>query len=194
MVYVRETYIPFTQDSEQEEFTEKTSPFTEIIFEMVDSAKTAILIVLLLFTFVFRMVGVDGSSMVPTLDDGNWLAVSAVSGNVERGDIVVITQPWSRNVPIIKRVIGVSGDVVDIDFSNAVVRVNGEKLNEEYILEPTRLSYDVIFPVIVPKGTVFVMGDNRNDSLDSRSSEIGFIEENYILGKTMFRFYPFSRV
>lgn len=128
--------------------------------------------------------------MMPTLHDGDWVAVSGISMNIERGDIVIITQPWERNVPIVKRVIAKGGDTVDIDFVLGEVYVNGEKLDEPYIDEPTTLMYDVDFPLTVPEGMVFVMGDNRGDSLDSRSSKIGCIDERYILGKVMIRIYP----
>lgn len=128
--------------------------------------------------------------MVPTLHDGDWMAVRSIVTEVKRGDIVIITQPWDRNVPIVKRVIAVSGDVVNIDFNLHEVYVNGEKLNEPYINEPTALSYDMQFPLTVEEGKVFVMGDNRNDSLDSRSSRIGLIDERYIFGKAEVRLHP----
>ncbi len=195
MVRVDEWYVPFESGKIPEPEPEKVRHpmLTLVVFDIVDSLKTSILIVLLLFTFVFRAVGVEGTSMVPTLNDGDWLAVTAVQLKpVKRGDIVVITQPWDRNVPIIKRVIGVEGDLIHIDFQRGEVYVNKHRLDEKYILEKTHLRYDVEFPVIVPEGCVFVMGDNRNDSLDSRSGKIGFINKNYILGKTIIRFHPIS--
>ena len=128
--------------------------------------------------------------MFPTLHDGDWVAVSGLSLSIDRGDIVISTQPWERNVPIVKRVIGIGGDMIDIDFAAGEVYVNGEMLNEPYINSPTTLNYDVDFPVTVPEGFVFVMGDNRGESLDSRSSRIGFIDERYILGEVYFRLYP----
>lgn len=159
-------------------------------FDAVDSVRNAIIAVFVIFTFVFRAVGVDGGSMVPTLHDGDWLAVKSVVTEVKRGDIVIITQPWDRNVPIVKRVIAVGGDEVYIDFNLHEVYVNGEKLDEPYINEPTSLSYDMQFPLTVDEGKVFVMGDNRNDSLDSRSSRIGLIDERYIFGKAQGRLHP----
>ena len=131
--------------------------------------------------------------MSPTLSDGDWVAVNGVVSRYEYGDIIVITQPWEKNVPIIKRVIAVGGDVVDIDFNTKEVFVNGEKLDEPYIAEPTRLYYDVSFPLTVEEGKLFVMGDNRNNSLDSRSSRIGLVDERYVLGKAVFRLYPFNK-
>lgn len=181
-----EEYWVIFDDEEQEE----PKGFVSALFDGVDSVRNAILAVFVIFTFVFRAVGVDGSSMVPTLHDGDWMAVRSIVTEVKRGDIVIITQPWDRNVPIVKRVIAVSGDVVNIDFNLHEVYVNGEKLNEPYINEPTALSYDMQFPLTVEEGKVFVMGDNRNDSLDSRSSRIGLIDERYIFGKAEVRLHP----
>lgn len=182
---IEEYWVIFDDEAQEE-----PKGFVSALFDGVDSIRNAILAVFVIFTFVFRAVGVDGSSMVPTLHDGDWMAVRSIVTEVKRGDIVIITQPWDRNVPIVKRVIAVSGDVVNIDFNLHEVYVNGEKLNEPYINEPTALSYDMQFPLTVEEGKVFVMGDNRNDSLDSRSSRIGLIDERYIFGKAEVRLHP----
>lgn len=160
------------------------------LYDVVDSLKGAIIAAFIVFCLVFRVVGVEGDSMVPTLHDGEWVAISGLSLSIDRGDIIISTQPWERNVPIVKRVIAVGGDTVDIDFAAGNVYVNGEVLNEPYINSPTTFGYDVEFPITVPDGCVFVMGDNRGESLDSRSSKIGFIDERYILGEVYFRLYP----
>lgn len=182
---IEEYWVIFDDEAQEE-----PKGFVSALFDGVDSVRNAILAVFVIFTFVFRAVGVDGSSMVPTLHDGDWMAVRSIVTEVKRGDIVIITQPWDRNVPIVKRVIAVSGDVVNIDFNLHEVYVNGEKLNEPYINEPTALSYDMQFPLTVEEGKMFVMGDNRNDSLDSRSSRIGLIDERYIFGKAEVRLHP----
>ncbi len=172
--------------------TEKTSSFPSLVYDACDSLKGAIIAVFLIFALAFRVVGVDGDSMKNTLHNGDWVAVSGIVTEFERGDIVVVTQPWERNVPIIKRVIAVEGDTVYIDFSLGKVYINGEEIYEPYIAEKTHLQYDIEFPVTVGKDEVFVMGDNRNDSLDSRSGKIGMIDVHYILGKAIFRLYPFD--
>lgn len=187
---IEEFWIEFNPPQEVEEI--RTSALLGLAYDMVDSLKGAIIVVFAVFAFVFRILGVDGGSMLPTLRDGDWVAVSGITANVERGDIVVVTQPWERNVPIIKRVIAVGGDTVYIDFDSCKVYVNGTEIYEPYINEPTRVSGDVEFPLTVDEGKIFVMGDNRNISLDSRSSQIGLIDENYILGKALVRLYPFS--
>lgn len=186
---IEEFWIEFNPPVYEEE---KPSGISTFIFDVVDSVKGAVIVVFLIFALFFKAVGVDGDSMFPTLRDGDWVAVSGMSVSIGRGDIVVVTQPWERNVPIIKRVIAVGGDTVDIDFENSEVFVNGIKLDEPYIAEPTAVNYDVEFPITVEEGKLFVMGDNRNVSLDSRSTKIGMIDERYVLGKALGRIHPFS--
>lgn len=152
----------------------------------------AIIIIFILFTFLFRAVGVDGSSMVPTLHDGDWLAISGINFEPRRGDIVVVTQPNDIHEPLIKRIIAVGGETIDIDFVTHEVKINGETIDEPYIAQPTGRSFDVKFPLLIPEGFVFVMGDNRNNSKDSRASGVGVIDKRYILGKTRFRIFPFG--
>ncbi len=109
------------------------------------------------------------------------------------GDIVVIVQPESDTPAIIKRIIAVEGQTVDINFSFGTVTVDGQVLEEPYINEPTYMKRDVNFPVTVPQGCVFVMGDNRNRS-SMRDSSIGMVDQRYILGKAVFRLFPFQKI
>lgn len=162
------------------------------IFEWIETLVLAVACVVLLFTLVARTSQVYGESMVPTLHEKDMLMVSRILYKPHYGDIVVITKPNYLNETIIKRVIATEGQEVNIDFEQGVVFVNGIALDEPYINEPTHRSFDISFPLIVPKGQVFVMGDNRNKSLDSRASEIGLVDENYILGKAFIRFLPFD--
>lgn len=175
-----------------EEIKQSKKGFWGFIYEWVDSLMFAVLFILIIFTFVVRLVGVNGKSMNPTLKNGDWLAVQSVNMTIDRGDIVVITQPNLWGKPLIKRVIAKGGDVVDIDFFDHKVKVNGVVLDEPYIAEPTALMGNMIYPLTVPEGKVFVMGDNRNESSDSREKYIGFIDEDYILGVAKFRLLPFD--
>ena len=161
------------------------------IFDLCGSVATAIIIIFVVFTFICRPTSVVGDSMVPTLHNGDWLITMPKSEYVY-GDIVVVTQPNVHNEPRIKRVIATEGQTVDINFASGQVFVNGVELNEPYINEETHTSSDVTFPLIVPEGKVFVMGDNRNRSSDSRSSGVGFIDTRYILGKAQLRVLPFG--
>ena len=162
------------------------------VYDWLDSLIYAILLILLIFAFFFRVVGVNGDSMNPTLQSGDWLTVSAITSEVKTGDIVVITQPNSLNEPLIKRVIAKGGDTVNIDFIEGTVTVNGKILYEPYIAEKTEISGDYVYPLEIPEGYLFVMGDNRNDSLDSRFRTIGLIDERYVLGVAETRIYPFG--
>ncbi len=164
----------------------------EIVYEWIDSFVFSIILILLVFVFCFRVVGVDGESMMPTLNHGDWLTVRSINTEIKRGDIVIITQPNDINKPLVKRVIAVGGDTLDINFVTGIVEVNGEVIDEPYIMEQTRNKGDFDRPIRIPEGYVFVMGDNRNDSLDSRFDSIGIIDERYILGVANARMYPYG--
>lgn len=170
---------------------EKKNPW-EIVYEWMDSFVFSIILILIVFVFGFRVVGVDGESMMPTLNNMDWLAVQAINSTIERGDIVVITQPNITNEPLIKRVIAVGGDTLDINFMTGEVKVNGEVIDEPYIMAPTHNQGDFNKPIRIPEGYLFVMGDNRNNSLDSRFSTIGVIDERYVLGVASVRLFPFG--
>ena len=183
------------------EKTDGVSPVVAELYEWAEAAVFSIIFVVLLFTFVFRQVGVGGISMENTLNKGavsedqyiDRLLISNFRYVPRRGDIVVISTP-AVNKPIIKRVIGLSGETVNIDFKRHIVYINGKPLVEPYISERTALQGDVEFPQKVPAGHVFVMGDNRNHSEDSRFQAIGMVDVRNIMGKAFFRIYPFSRM
>ena len=151
--------------------------------------------ILIVFTFFVRMSRVEGSSMNPTLvnHDRMLLLSSIWYTSPERGDIVVVRIPEFSEDPIVKRVIAVEGDTVNIDFESGSVFVNGELQTEPYIKELTHRDFaenGITFPVTVEKGHIFLMGDNRNDSYDSRYAAIGQVDQRCILGKAFFLFYP----
>ncbi len=172
--------------------TDKKSP-VQLVVELVSIIATSLVAIMLIFTFAFRIVGVSGPSMMNTLVNGDWLMVSAFITEPERGDIVIITQPNSFNEPIVKRVIAVGGDTIDIDFETATVSINGKAIDEPYLATPTTTDEGAWqYPLTLKEGQVFVMGDNREHSSDSRSPDIGLIDENYILGQVLLRFSPIS--
>ena len=138
------------------------------VYDWLDSLIYAIILILIIFAFFFRVVGVNGDSMNPTLNSGDWLTVGAITNEVETGDIVVITQPNSLNEPLIKRVIAKGGDTINIDFIEGVVTVNGVALYEPYIAETTEVMGDYVYPLEIPEGYIFVMGDNRNGCQETR--------------------------
>lgn len=164
------------------------------IFEWYDSLVFALVVIVLVFVFVCRIIVVSGSSMVPTLQGGDRVVVQSLLYQPERGDVVVVDSYIEYGDPLVKRIIAMGGDTVDIDFDTGQVTVNGEVLDEPYISAPTQQSFDVEFPLTVPEGQVFLMGDNRPHSTDSRSSQVGFVDERSILGKVLFRIAPFNRL
>lgn len=162
------------------------------VWEWVESIAISVTTLIFIFVFVFRIVGVDGHSMDQTLADGDRLIITSMFYTPAAGDIVVVNQPNEFGKPLIKRIIALEGQTVDIDFKTGVVTVDGQVLDEPYISTPTTVYEGVDFPVTVPEGTVFVMGDNRQNSTDSRSEMVGFIDTRYILGKAIFRIFPFN--
>ena len=161
-------------------------------YEWVQALVCSVLAVGLLFTFGARLIGVDGHSMVPTLQDGDRLLVlnSMLCGGYEPGNIVVLRKESFLPTPIVKRVIATAGQAVDIDFGSGVVYVDGRRLHEDYINELTFTAEGTEFPLTVPEGCVFVMGDNRNHSTDSRSAQLGTIDQRYIIGRAVFLALP----
>ena len=152
-----------------------------------------LVVFLLLFMMAFRIVSVKGPSMYDTLLDGDRLILlsSVFYREPKQGDVIVASlESFKDGECIVKRVIATEGQVVDIDFLTGEVRVDGVLLDEPYIHTPTDRSEGVEFPVVVEPGHVFVMGDNRGNSLDSRSDQIGQIDKRQILGKAIFLLFP----
>ena len=150
-------------------------------------------IMMLVFLLLFRIVVVSGPSMQNTLVDGDYLLL--LSGiwyqDPQQGDIIVASKDSFENgVPIVKRVIAVEGQEVDIDFGNGIVYVDGQALDEPYITAPTHLAEGMEFPLTVSDGCVFVLGDNRPVSCDSRNPRVGLLDKREILGKAIFLFLP----
>ena len=157
-------------------------------YELVQTLMCAVLVLVLLFTFVIRVVQVDGESMRETLQDQDLLLVldNWLCGDFQPGDIVILQEEdFNGGAPIVKRVIATEGQTVDIDFANGTVYVGGVELEEPYIREPTWTDEGAEFPLTVPEGCVFVMGDNRNDSDDSRNPSLGPVDTRSVLGRVL---------
>lgn len=175
------------------------------LIEWLGVIASALIIVVILFGFVFRIAVIRGGSMKNTLFSGDMVVITNLNYTPKRGDIVVVSRnaentPDSmreENGPIIKRVIATEFQTVDIDFETGTVYIDNMPLDEPYISTLTTDQYDVEFPVTVPEGCIFVLGDNRGVSLDSRSSRIGdggMIDTRYILGHAVYRMFPFDRM
>jgi len=183
----------------------ETTSFKAFVFDWLEVLVHAIIAVVICFSFLFRIATIDGPSMKDTLYDGERVIISNLFYEPKVGDIVVISRNKENsvytmndsNTPIIKRIIAMEGQTVDIDFEEGVVYVDGIELDEPYARTPTNRKYDVEFPVTVDEGCVFVLGDNRNDSMDSRDSRIGeygMVDTRYILGHAVFRILPFDKI
>ena len=186
-----------SNETESEEVIEgqETPKRSKAAAELIDWVKALLpaLIVALIFTTVLRPVKVDGRSMLETLQDNDRILVTGINYEPACGDIVVVKFKTEDNEAIVKRIIAVAGQTIDINSETGEVTVDGKVLDEPYISGPTYQRYDgVEFPLTVEEGHVFVMGDNRPVSNDSRSVLIGQISCDDIIGKAILRVYPFK--
>lgn len=190
-----------TIDAQQPEKKAEPVSFSQMVYELLHDMIYIIAVVTLIFVFAMRMVSVEGPSMTPTLLDGDRLTLlsNTLYREPKAGDVVVASVPtYSDGEAIVKRVIAVEGQEVDIrydDYGVGTVYVDGEALEETYINEDmTYPQYATIsFPATVPEDCVFVMGDNRNHSADSRYQDIGIFDERYIMGKALMIVWPGQR-
>ncbi len=178
---------------------QKRKEYLHEIFGSVELFCICVAIIVVIFSFFLRLTVVDGQSMENTLYNKEYLLVQTAFYEPRQGDIVVIHDPSKDGIygkPLIKRVIAVGGQTIDIDFDTWTVTIDGNVVEEPYIkLDPnvSRLMSAWTYPLEVPKGEVFVMGDNRDHSGDSRSASVGTIDNRCIIGKAFLRFLPFDK-
>ena len=179
------------KESPRDKLPQRTpaGPVYREFFSWVETIILSLVAVSLVFTFVVRIIRVDGDSMLPTLQNNNVLLISPFLYEVEQGDIVVLNSHEDEKL-YIKRVIATEGQVVNIDFDAGTVFVDGVPLDEPYVREATALRGDETFPQTVRPGHYFVMGDNRNHSEDSRFSSLGQVAKQDIVGEAYFRLLP----
>lgn len=189
-------------DALEDATEEKGESIKDFVFDWIEVLVHAIIVVVICFSFIFRIATIDGPSMMDTLIDGERVIITNLFYEPKVGDIVVISRNKENsiytmnasNTPIIKRIIATEGQTVDIDFDAGIVYVDGVALDEPYTRTPTNKMYDTQFPVTVDEGCVFVLGDNRKDSIDSRDSSIGMIDTRYILGHAIYRVFPLNKI
>lgn len=169
-------------------------------FSLKTSLRSVLLSVAIAF-FVFVLISIflkptviHGYSMAPTLTHGDRAIAMVYGYKPSYGDVIIIKDQHVDNKYIVKRIIGLPRDTINIDFATGEVVRNGALLEEPYLYEPTTMPGDVLFPLTVPEGHVFVMGDNRNNSTDSRTTYTGMIPIENIEGKLLFRLYPFENL
>ena len=183
-------YYDYHKKTEKEEIAE--TAWTSV-FHWLYGIVGFLFVVFILFILFFKIVSVDGVSMLPTLNDDDKLFVCTLDYTPCRGDIVVISAEDDDENSVIKRIIATENQTVDVDYETGEVTVDGVVLEENYITEMTVPDdNEIVYPYTVPENCVFVMGDNRNESRDSRSKIVKAIDERRIVGKAVLRVFPFS--
>ena len=188
-----EEKIPLEETAGEKTTEEKTiKKEGSALYCWAQAAVTAVVGVILLFTFGVRLISVNGPSMQDTLYTGDQLLVlNAMFCDFKAGDVVVINDYNAElSDTLVKRIIAVGGQTVDIDFTTGAVYVDGALLDEPYIKEPTYSPEGVAFPLTLAEDEVFVMGDNRNHSTDSRDTRLGPVNEGYLQGKALLLVTP----
>lgn len=182
-------YYDYRVKTEKEEIAETA---WRSVFRWLYAIVGVLVVFFVSWTLFFHIVGVDGSSMQPTLSDNDRLFVYTFNYKPQNGDIVVIASE-TGDAYLVKRVVALEKQVVDVDSTGGVVYVDGGAVEGEYAFPITKKAEnEIAYPYTVPDGKIFVMGDNRDDSVDSRSRFVGAVDESRIIGKVVFRFYPFS--
>ena len=184
--------------SREEEEEEQLPPDVKArreTYDWIQSLMAALIVCVCIFIFFIRVIDVSGSSMNPTLYNGDKMIVSDVLYKPKAGDVVVFkSDTYDPNKALVKRIIATAGQEINIDFGTGTVYIDGEPIEEDYIAELTRNKLDFIGPKTVPEGCVFVMGDNRNKSTDSRKSEIGMVDERTIIGRVYCVIFPLEEL
>ena len=159
------------------------------VYDWIQCIIFALVFCVLLFVFAVRMVNVVGHSMVPTLEQSDKVVISNLFYHPKQGDVVVLRKQTLMQEPIVKRIIATEGQTVDIDFDDGVVYVD-----EPYVNEPVHDRENFEGKITVPEGCVFVMGDNRNASTDSRDARLGCVDTRYIMGRVYFTLFPVKNI
>lgn len=181
--------------SPQEAPQEEKTSFKQDLYYWAQALIVVLVGLILACTLVGRVIRVVGSSMVPTLHENDLLLLWSVGYTPQRGDVVVLRKESFLSYPVVKRVIATGGEHVTVDYTTGTVSVDGVALDEPYLnnlMVDTGSPNMTVLDVTVPEGSIYVMGDNRNHSSDSRDERLGTVDERYILGKALYRIFPLS--
>lgn len=184
-----------TMQPDQEKKGEEKTSFKQDLYYWTQALIVVLVGLILACTLAGRVIRVVGSSMVPTLHQNDLLLLWSVGYTPQRGDVIVLRKESFMSYPVVKRVIATGGEHVTVDYTTGTVSVDGVALDEPYINElmvDTGKPYLTVLDVTVPEGSVYVLGDNRNNSSDSRHQDLGTVDERYILGKALFRIFPLT--
>lgn len=184
-----------TMQPDQEKKGEEKTSFKQDLYYWTQALIVVLVGLILVCTLAGRVIRVVGSSMVPTLHHNDLLLLQSVGYTPQRGDVIVLRKESFLSYPVVKRVIATGGEHVTVDYTTGTVSVDGVALDEPYINEimvDTGKPDLTVLDVTVPEGSVYVLGDNRNNSSDSRHRDLGTVDERYILGKALFRIFPLT--
>lgn len=184
-----------TLQPDQEKKGEEKTSFKQDLYYWTQALIVVLVGLILACTLAGRVIRVVGSSMVPTLHQNDLLLLWSVGYTPQRGDVIVLRKESFMSYPVVKRVIATGGEHVTVDYTTGTVSVDGVVLDEPYINElmvDTGSPNMTVLDVTVPEGSVYVLGDNRNNSSDSRHQDLGTVDERYILGKALFRIFPLT--
>ena len=181
-----------TADSLKKEPEKEENKSKMELYDWLQCIVSAIIVGIFIFVFIGRTIGVDGSSMMQTLHNNDRVVMSNLFYTPKKGDVVVFQAASDSfgGTPLVKRVIAVAGQTIDIDFDTGEVTIDNVVQDEPYINELTHSRLNFSGPVTVPEGNIFVMGDNRNHSSDSRDSRVGLVDTRYVLGRVLFLVIP----
>ena len=186
---------PHTEQEPEKEPSEETGSFKLDLYFWMQALAMALIFLILTFTIVGRVIRVEGSSMLPTLHENDLMLLQSIGYTPKQGDVVVLRKASFLSVPVVKRVIAVGGQHVTVDYATHCVYVDGVALDEPYINE---IMQDPLGPMLtvldvdVPEGSIYVLGDNRNHSSDSRDERLGTVDTRYVLGRAFWVLVPFD--
>lgn len=186
----------YEDENGNEEEEPKASPMSQSFYSWLQAVVPVMIVVILGFTFLGRLTPVDGDSMYPTLHSGDLMLVQRIGYTPKQGDVVVLTKEFDQVTgPIVKRVVAVGGQSVEIDYGESVIYVDGQPLEEDYINGPMEQKFwQTTRTLTVPEGELFVVGDNRNVSNDSRNPSLGTVDARYVLGRATLVIFPLHRL